>query len=35
VLDPPPEIDGDVADFIRDLGSRDLIVLSDRPDRNA
>lgn len=35
VLDPPLEIGDDVAEFIHDLGSRDLIVLEGRPDRDA
>jgi hypothetical protein len=35
VLDPPSQIDDDVAEFIHDLGSRDLIILNDRPDRDA
>lgn len=29
VLDPPAEIAGDVAEFVRDLSSRDLIVVED------
>jgi hypothetical protein len=29
VMDPPPEIAEDVEDFVRDLSSRELIVVED------
>jgi Coenzyme PQQ synthesis protein D (PqqD) len=29
VMDPPPEIDDDVEEFVRDLSSRDLILVED------